>query len=144
MQTKQDTITDLSTSTEDRITDQVDADTNQILIDTIQDLINETIESVINDLDQATSVSNMTWSDLVDEKSVEDTLHQSFEPIPQSPDEVIQPSNHTTDSETPTEPNQPPSTVENLTEQTIITPSVKTNIDIQFFRSIIIRLFVFL
>ncbi|CAF1588275.1 unnamed protein product, partial [Adineta ricciae] len=132
LQTKQDDITDLSTSTEDRITDQIDADTNQILLDTIQDLVNETIESVINDLDQATSVSNMTWSDLVDEKSVEDTLHQSFEPIPQSPDEVVQPSEHTTESETPTDPNQPPPTVESLTEQTIITPPNDEHITQQF------------
>ncbi|CAF1588435.1 unnamed protein product, partial [Adineta ricciae] len=132
LQTKQDTITDLSTSTEDHITDQIDADTNQILLDTIQDLVNETIESVINDLDQATSVSNMTWSDLVDENSVEDILHQSFEPIPQSPDEVVQSSDRTTESETPTESNQPPPTVENLTEQTIITPPNDEHITQQF------------
>ncbi|UJR26171.1 hypothetical protein I4U23_007515 [Adineta vaga] len=118
VETKQDTITDLLTSTQDldtHETDQTASDTNQIIQDTIQDLINETIESVLKNLesttsDNAMSVSNMTWSDLVDEESAEETLNQSFENITE--DKII-----------PDE-NQSVSINENITEQTIITPQI--------------------
>lgn len=83
-----------SSQTDDSITPEA----NQLLVDTIRDLINDTINAVLFSLNrntiegQSTDEDLFTWNNLLGEKSPDQEFNQSYNKVQQLLDESVQSS----------------------------------------------------
>ena len=75
---------------------------NQLLVETVRELINDTINAVITDLNQTTIENQLTdeqtftWNNLLGEKSSDEGLNQSSELIKPALEEAVQSSDNIT------------------------------------------------
>ena len=78
--------------------DSITFEANQLLVDTIRDLINDTINAVLFSLNrntiesQSTAEDSFTWNNLLGEKSSDQEFNQSYNKVQQLLDESVQSS----------------------------------------------------